>query len=223
MRAWILRRSPRGEFLLVTLIAFTFVIMNSVAALLLKMRRVEVTTGSLVQMLLIELAILLVVCWILRVRGRSIADLGMRFSLGGLLSGIPLTIAYLFLYWFTALTVASFAPALGRIDIFRMTWHAPTALILLMLVVNSVFEEFLVTGYVVTALAGDGPAYAISASNLIRFLYQVYQGPVAAISILPMGILFGIVYWRSRSLWPLMVAHTLVNVLGVLVWGRQQA
>jgi len=223
MRDWIVRRSPRGEFLLVSLIAFTYVVLSSAAHILLKVRRVDVTTARVIEMMVIELTILAVVCWILRVRGRSIADLGMRFSLAGLLAGLPLTLAYLLLYWFTALTVASFAPALGRIDIFQMTWHAPVALTLLMLAVNSVYEELLVAGYVITALAEDGAAYAITASTLIRFAYHLYQGPVAALSILPMGIVFGTVYWRSRSLWPLMVAHTLVNILAVLVWGRQHA
>lgn len=53
-------------------------------------------------------------------------------------------------------------------------------------------------------------------ATLLRFLYHLYQGPVAALSVLPLGLLFGTVFWKWRNLWPLVVAHTLANLLALL-------
>ena len=223
MRDWIRRLSPRGEFFLVTFVAFAVVVATSTYALFRGMRVYELTTRRLVAGIIIEAAILLVAGWILRVRGWNFARLGLEFTPGGAIAGLPVMIAALLLYWFTALTVASIAPVHGRIDIIEFRWLAPLPLTIAYLILNSVYEELLVTGYVVTALEGDGVAYAITASTLLRFVYHLYQGPVAALSILPMGLLFATVYRRGRSLWPLIVGHTLLNLLAVLAYGRQHA
>ena len=90
---------------------------------------------------------------------------------------------------------------------------APVALFTLMIFVNSIFEEAAVTGYVVSALEEQGVALSITASTLIRFLYHLYQGPIASLVEMPLGLLFALVYWRSRNLCPLMRAHTIVNLL----------
>jgi membrane protease YdiL (CAAX protease family) len=223
MRDWIVRRSPRGEFLLVTFIGFALFIATSFNALLRGVRHLDLTTARIASGIAIELAILAATSWILRIRGWNFARLGLHFSPGAALAGLPLMLAYLLLYWFTALTIASFAPVQGRLDLVGVRWLAPLPLTIAYLVLNSVYEELLVAGYVITALERDGAAYAITASTLIRFLYHLYQGPVASLSILPMGLLFGTVYWRTRSLWPLMLAHTLINLLIVLAWGHQRA
>ena len=87
--------------------------------------------------------------------------------------------------------------------------------VLLFIAVNSVFEESAVTGYVVTQLSEQGAALAVTASGLVRFAYHLYQGPIASIAILPLGLLFAAVYWRWRNLWPLIVAHTITNLISV--------
>jgi membrane protease YdiL (CAAX protease family) len=219
MTEWIRRLSARGEFFTVILLGFSYFILNSAAALIRGIHHLDLTTARLLYGAAIELALLFVVCWLLKVRGWSVDRLGLRFSVGSALAGIPLAIAYLLLYWFSALTVASMA-GVRRIDSIEMRWLAPMALTVAYLILNSVYEELIVAGYVISALSGEGAAYAITASTLLRFLYHLYQGPVAALSILPMGLLFGTIYWRSRSLWPLMVAHTLMNILSVLTSGR---
>jgi membrane protease YdiL (CAAX protease family) len=93
---------------------------------------------------------------------------------------------------------------------------AHPAIVLLLIVVNSFFEEIVVTGYVVSALAKHGAAFAISASTLLRFLYHTYQGPLGTLSILPMGLLYAAVFWRWRNLWPMLVAHSIMNSFSLL-------
>jgi membrane protease YdiL (CAAX protease family) len=137
--------------------------------------------------------------------------LSKRFSWPAFLGGVPLFVAYNLLYWTASILVVSVYPAAARLGTVRMLTTAPFALIVAFIVVNSIFEEATVVGYVVTALSDQGPALSITASALLRFLYHLYQGPVASLAILPLGLLFAAVYWRWRNLWPLLVAHSIAN------------
>jgi membrane protease YdiL (CAAX protease family) len=44
--------------------------------------------------------------------------------------------------------------------------------------------------------------------------YHVYQGP-AVIQILPVGFFYGYVYWRCKKLWPLVLAHALIDIISL--------
>jgi membrane protease YdiL (CAAX protease family) len=46
---------------------------------------------------------------------------------------------------------------------------------------------------------------------MVRLLYHLYQGPIGVVTIVPMGLLFGYAYARSRQLWPLIFAHVLIT------------
>jgi membrane protease YdiL (CAAX protease family) len=84
-------------------------------------------------------------------------------------------------------------------------------------VVNGTFEELFIAGYAITALrAVRGVWTAINVSTTIRVLYHLYQGPMAFLTIVPMGLLFGYVYARTGRLWPLIVAHVLLDIVGLL-------
>lgn len=213
MRERIKSLSDRSEFVLVTLVCFAYIITSSVAILLLRIQALELSTSRALRGTAFEVLVLLVAGWILHVRGWRFRTVAGGLSWASVLAGIPLFAAYMLLYWFTALTVASFFPDVAKIRPFQITHTASPFVIVTFFVVNSVYEEFSVTGYVITALRRDGPALSITASTLIRFLYHVYQGPLASLSILPLGVLFGVVYWRYRNAWPLVIAHTVANFL----------
>jgi membrane protease YdiL (CAAX protease family) len=201
--------SPRGEFILVWMVCFGYFTASSGAALLLGRHQFERDTNQILRGIAIELAILGAFAAIVRLRGWTGEGLGLRFTWPAALAGIPLYVAFMAVYAITAATVTHFLP-LANMQ-FRV--HAPLGIVVVFIVVNSLYEELTVTGYVISALSHDGAALAITASTLIRFAYHLYQGPLASISILPLGLLFGAVYWRWRTLWPLMVAHTLTNVI----------
>jgi membrane protease YdiL (CAAX protease family) len=161
-----------------------------------------------------EAAILLVVAWILHIRGWTVSRLTGRSSLPAVLAGIPLFMAYYFFYAGVVVAISAlFGPIIANV---RFVASAPVLLMLVFILVNSVFEEALVTGYVVTALSEQGAALAITASALLRLLYHLYQGPVASLAILPLGLMFAAVFWKWRTLWPLIAAHTLANVVALL-------
>ena len=55
---------------------------------------------------------------------------------------------------------------------------------------------------------------------MVRLLYHLYQGPVGVVTIVPMGLLYGFVYARTRQLWPLIFAHVLIDIIGLSQLGR---
>ena len=85
-------------------------------------------------------------------------------------------------------------------------------LVFLVSVVNGIFEELFVAGYVITALQPRrGMWMAINVSVVVRLLYHLYQGPIGVLTSVPMGLLYGYLYSRTRQLWPLIVAHVLLD------------
>lgn len=207
------RLSPRGEFFLVIGICFTYYIAVSLVVLLTRMTSYEMTPARVLRGIAVELAILLVFVAILFARKRSLRQLAGTFTVPAALGGIPLAIAYYMAYLGLFVVVVTVYPDATRLTSIQMRPAAPFWLMAIFIVINSLYEETTVAAYVVTALSEQGAALSITASTLLRFLYHLYQGPIATLSILPLGILCGAVYWRWRNVWPLVVAHTILNFL----------
>ena len=89
--------------------------------------------------------------------------------------------------------------------------------IVLVSVVNPVFEEFLWLGYGVARLADRlGLRAAAALSLALRVAVHLYQGPWAVLGVLPLGLAFTWYYGRTRRLWPAVVAHALFDALGLV-------
>jgi membrane protease YdiL (CAAX protease family) len=98
-----------------------------------------------------------------------------------------------------------------------MWWTIPV--LVLTAAQNALLEETVVLGYMVTRLQQVGvPALAaIGASAVLRGSYHLYQGWGGFTGNLMMGLLFGLVFLRWRRTWPMVIAHTLLDVgAGVL-------
>jgi uncharacterized protein len=91
---------------------------------------------------------------------------------------------------------------------------------------NGFAEEVVVVGYLITRLRqlGLSPRRAILASSALRGLYHLYQGFGAGLGNLLMGLVFGYAWYRTGRLWPLVIAHGLINTVAyvgyVLLAGR---
>jgi CAAX protease family protein len=142
-----------------------------------------------------------------------IRRLGLQFSWRSAAAGVPLFVIYLLVYWVTATLVFLVFPNAGGLRSITFTAHVPIWLMFILLVVNAVFEELVITGFVIASLAEKGAVVAVSASTILRFAYHLYQGPLNAVSIIPVGLLLGALFWRARNLWPLIVAHALADVV----------
>jgi membrane protease YdiL (CAAX protease family) len=51
--------------------------------------------------------------------------------------------------------------------------------------------------------------------------YHLYQGVLGALTIAPVGLLFAYWYVRSGRLWPLIVAHGLIDFIGLTIEGGE--
>jgi membrane protease YdiL (CAAX protease family) len=97
------------------------------------------------------------------------------------------------------------------------TWWRPIALSLLAFG-NAWAEEVLVVGYLITRLRqlGLSENASLLVSSLVRGSYHLYQGFGGFIGNVVMGLVFGRVWQRSTRLWPLVIAHTLLDVVAFL-------
>ena len=92
-------------------------------------------------------------------------------------------------------------------------WRYPV--LVLSALQNALLEEFVIVGYFVMRLRQLGlraPA-AIGISALIRGSYHLYQGLGGFFGNAAMGLLFGYLYTRWGRVTPLVVAHTVLDVL----------
>ncbi|MEZ0363540.1 CPBP family intramembrane glutamic endopeptidase [Mycobacterium sp. pUA109] len=80
---------------------------------------------------------------------------------------------------------------------------------------NGWAEEVIVVGYLLTRLRQlkVNPAVALACSSLLRGTYHLYQGFGAGLGNLAMGLVFGYVWRRSGRLWPLVIAHGLIDTV----------
>jgi uncharacterized protein len=88
--------------------------------------------------------------------------------------------------------------------------------IYLLSVINPVFEEVFVCGYVMKALAPRfGMTTAINVSVIIRASYHLYQGIAAAPYHVSYGLLQAYVFARFGKLWPLIVSHAILDFVAL--------
>ena len=92
-------------------------------------------------------------------------------------------------------------------------WAIPV--LVLAAVQNALLEEVIMIGYLFKrwGQAGIGIWQVILASALVRGSYHLYQGFGGFVGNAIMGIIFGWIYTRTRRVMPLVIAHTLLDVL----------
>ena len=78
---------------------------------------------------------------------------------------------------------------------------------------NGWAEEIVVVGYLLTRLRQlrVGTGVALSCSSLLRGAYHLYQGFGAGLGNVAMGLVFGYAWQRTGRLWPLVIAHGIID------------
>jgi CAAX protease family protein len=104
---------------------------------------------------------------------------------------------------------ASVEPA----ELYDTWWRIPV--LLLVAFANGWAEEVIVVGFLITRLRQlrVNPLAAVIASSLLRGVYHLYQGFGAGLGNLAMGLVFGYVWLRTGRLWPLIIAHALIDAV----------
>lgn len=95
-------------------------------------------------------------------------------------------------------------------------WRAPVTIGIA--IQNGFLEEILVVGYLLTRLRQlrVGPWVAIAMSAVLRGSYHLYQGYGGFVGNAIMGVVFGFVFLRWRRIWPLIIAHSLIDIVALM-------
>ncbi len=98
-------------------------------------------------------------------------------------------------------------------DLPDVWWRWPVAVLLA--AQNGFLEEALVIGYLITRLRqlNWSPGWAVLAAAVLRGSYHLYQGYGGFVGNAIMGLVFGLAFLRWRRLGPLIVAHTLIDIV----------
>ena len=131
--------------------------------------------------------------------------------LGGL--GLALLIGLPGLAFYLFSRVLGMNASVEPAELYDTWWRVPV--LLLVAVANGWAEEIIVVGFLLTRLRQlrFSPVAAVVVTSVLRGLYHLYQGFGAGLGNLVMGLVFGYVYVRTGRLWPLIVAHALIDAV----------
>lgn len=90
-------------------------------------------------------------------------------------------------------------------------WRIPV--LILAAFANGFAEEVVVVGFLITRLRQLGltQSAAVWTSGVLRGSYHLYQGFGAGLGNVVMGLVFGYVWCRTGRLWPLVLAHGIID------------
>lgn len=224
MKQWLARLPLSVEVLIVLLFAFGPTVPGSLAALfdpesLARRAAPPITNSALLRTSIHEVLVFVMLAAFLWVRGWRPQRLGLKPTLKDSAMGAALAVANYVAYVTLWLIVVNLWPRIGQIGASMHLVGPGLRLtnIVLISIVNPLFEEVFVCGYVVTALQPRlGMATAVNISAGIRVFYHLYQGAIGVIGIVPMGLIFGYWFGRTGRLWPLIVAHAVGDVAGLI-------
>jgi membrane protease YdiL (CAAX protease family) len=207
------RLPPRVEFLIVIIWAFGLPIFSSILSIGAsdtQSTREFFNDTTLIGVLVMEVLQTLFLVWFLRIRGWTLQKLGLDITLRSTGIGLALlavTLALLRGLMFLAQTLLPADMQLPQ-AVSPPPENVSMSLVFLVATFTGIFEEVFVAGYVITALTPVRGIWAgINVSTGLRLLYHLYQGPIAILSVVPIGLLFGYVFARTRLLWALIVAN----------------
>ena len=92
-------------------------------------------------------------------------------------------------------------------------WAVPV--LILAAVQNAVLEEVVVVGYLITRLRELGLSlpWIVACSAVLRGSYHLYQGFGAFVGNAVMGVVFALFFLRVKRVLPLIVAHSLLDIV----------
>jgi uncharacterized protein len=149
--------------------------------------------------------------------GFSPASIGLRRFrarpdlLGGL--GLAALIGIPGLALYVASRALGYSVSVVPTELTDSWWRIPV--LILVAFANGWAEEVIVVGYLLTRLEQFqvSPTKALIASSVLRGAYHLYQGFGAGLGNLAMGLVFGYTWRRTGRLWPLIVAHGIIDTV----------
>ncbi|WP_198683002.1 CPBP family intramembrane glutamic endopeptidase [Peristeroidobacter agariperforans] len=213
MRQIIESLSPRAEFATVMLGAFGMFVMSSLTAAFAGGSSSPLTNDALLDLVAYEAVLLAMLGIFLSLRGWRPADVGLSPTLKDTAIGGVIVLADYMVYIVAWSIYSQFTTVSSDLSI---SADLQVSSVVLLSLVNGFFEELFVCGYLINAVKKRrSVVFAINVSVAIRLAYHLYQGPIAVPSIVPMGLIFGYWFARTGRLWPLVVAHALMDFVAL--------
>jgi uncharacterized protein len=148
-----------------------------------------------------------------RARGHTLSNLGLDVARVDIPYGLLLLVTVFILaivQYQVWLRIARSVPTTG---VFGLKGHLSIAPLLAGSLINAVFEEVLVVGFVFSTLSEmANPVLLIVLSALLRASYHTYQGWYGVVFVTLLGFTFGLFYWRFRRLTPLVATHAVLDI-----------
>ena len=175
---------------------------------------IRLNNDDIVVAVVLKVVTLSAVLWIGSIRGWSLATFGFRLSWKWTGAGALLFVAFLLVqHLLGSLFRGIFHMAVD----FHRASYLTIPFIILVSIVNPVFEEALEVGYFFHALQRHGLWLTVLASAIFRGFLHLTMGISGVVFMFAEGSLHGFVYWRCRQLWPLIIAHALQMLYSLLV------
>jgi CAAX protease family protein len=220
-------RFSTAEFAVVILTAFGTFILTSLYVLLSGRAHGEggplsfITSNQLYGIVIYELSIAPVVISILAMRGWRLADFPLGASRALTILGVCMAVAAVAGDWVMTLVLRglfqNIGSALGAYEDIVPLGGPTLASVVILSIVNPVYEEVFVCGYVIAALRERfGVTTAVNVSVLIRVLYHLYQGLDAFPFHAMYGLIQAYVFVRTGRLWPLIVSHAILDFFALV-------
>lgn len=225
MEVMVKRLSERAEFWIILIVAFGYPVVAGVMNLVAGPRKgpVRIADADLWMTAGYEALVGLLIIGFLRLRGMAWEALRPEISWLQTLRGVAVFffgVGATFLAFAIAAGLPSAEERLSDTPIeTAYGWPAAVAVVF----VAPLFEECLNLGYLQERLRVHGAAFAVGASLLLRLLTNLEQGPQVVIGIVPIGLVFGIYYWRTGRMWPILVAHAMMEAIGLYAMSHPPA
>lgn len=215
------QRTRALELLLVMSVAFAPLIVNSAFALW-KTPDNSFLQFRIASLILHECISLAVFFYVLSQQRRCLRDIGFQLRLPDLGMGILLAIG--------GVLASAFSQGglyLGQ-QITGYTWQESAANSnvlgglslagIVLVLVNPVFEELLVRGYLASELSflTRSTWLPLAVSVLLQASYHLYQGIPNVIALTACFLVWGIYFNQTRRLGPIILAHLYLDILGLL-------
>lgn len=228
MQKFLRALSPIDEFIIVVVAAFgSFIAINILTVLQAAPKASgaygQISESDFAFLLLFELLVLMLLATFLHARGWTLERVGLGPNLKETISGIALVAVTEFVASVIWVVVTLPSPKLQQAEETFSVLSGPfsPALVVAVSVVNPIFEETFLCGYMLSALKERTHWWIpVALSVGVRTLCHLYQGPVGLTFVVPLGIIFACWYLRQGRLWPLIVAHVAFDFIPLFWYGR---
>ena len=150
----------------------------------------------------------------------GLRHLSLRLVLAAAALGVAMRVAW----WAQLIARVSFGATTGNgsqgltgpvLTIACPPLQALSLAILAMVVLVPLVEETIHRGLLQSAFVHLGPVRSIMISALV---FSVFHPPSSYFFVLPMGVILGVQFWLTRSLWATILTHASYNGLAQLDW-----